>query len=390
VKKAAPMFMAVRHGLAFLALLSSVAVSPLEALAAASETTDSASYQGLFDVTARRAFLAQKSSSDARKACLSVDADPKWMDIEIVKGLTTTEGYGTDGSGNQYAFAVMVLSGRALAGDKRAEDMLKRFLLKWADAGAFSKTEKIHDAYYALKRLMLPTVVAFSIIRDGLSDEDKQKLTAWIDPLVRRTDQMFEGSVDYNNHRYLADSVLMAWGSLTGDRALYQKGIDRFHVILDDARADGSLPLETRRGARALWYMRQSLTSMTVMAEIARGAGDDLFDATATSDGAKKSMWTVLSYWMNGMTNPILVNAYAAENYIPGPEEDFMKPDFGFLENRGNGRHYLAFLEAIAVREPENFPGRRAGALLDREGANERPLIDEFVGGNATCFWRQG
>ncbi|MBZ9793059.1 alginate lyase family protein [Rhizobium sp. 3T7] len=388
MKNAAHFLLAARSGIALVAAILSATVLPSSTQASVSQAANGG-YQGLFDVKARKAFLAQNPSSDARKACLAVDADAKWLNIEVIKGLTTTEGYGTDQSGNQYAWAVMVLSGRALAGDKRAEEMLKAFLLKWADASAFSETEKIHDAYYALKRLMLPTVVAYSIIRDGLSDDEKQKLIVWIDPLVRRTDQIFEGSVDYNNHRYLADSVLMAWGSLTGDQALYQKGLDRFRVILDDARADGSLPLETRRGARALWYMRQSLTSMTVMAEIAAGGQDDLFDATA-ADGKHKSMWTVLSYWMNGMTNPILVNAYAAENYIPGPEQDFMKPDFGFLENRGNGRHYLAFLEALAVHEPANFTQRRAGALLEREGANERPLIDEFAGGNATCFWRLG
>ncbi|WP_431323909.1 alginate lyase family protein [Rhizobium sp. YTU87027] len=389
MKNAARSLFAVRNGIALAAAIVSATMLPNSTQASASQAANGG-YQGLFDVKARKAFLAQNPSSDAHRACLAVDADAKWGSIEIIKGLTTTEGYGTDRSGNEYAWAVMVLSGRALAGDKRAEEMLKTFLLKWADADAFSETEKVHDAYYALKRLMLPTVVAYSIIRDGLSDEEKQKLIAWIDPLVRRTDQIFEGSVDYNNHRYLADSVLMAWGSLTGDQELYQKGIDRFHVILDDARADGSLPLETRRGARALWYMRQSLTSMTVMAEIAAGGQDDLFDATATADGKKKSMWTVLSYWMNGMTNPILVNAYSAENYIPGPEQDFMRPDLGFLENRGNGRHYLAFLEALAVHEPANFTQRRAGALLEREGANERPLIDEFAGGNATCFWRLG
>ena len=388
MKNAAHSLLAARSRVALVAAILSAIALPSSTQASVSQAANGG-YQGLFDVKARKAFLAQNPSSDARKACLAVDADAKWLNIEVIKGLTTTEGYGTDRSGNQYAWAVMVLSGRALAGDKRAEEMLKTFLLKWADASAFSETEKIHDAYYALKRLMLPTVVAYSIIRDGLSDDEKQKLIVWIDPLVRRTDQIFEGSVDYNNHRYLADSVLMAWGSLTGDQELYQKGLDRFRVILDDARADGSLPLETRRGARALWYMRQSLTSMTVMAEIAAGGQDDLFDATA-SDGKKKSMWTVLSYWMNGMTNPILVNAYSAENYIPGPEQDFMKPDFGFLENRGNGRHYLAFLEALAVHEPANFAQRRAGALLEREGANERPLIDEFAGGNATCFWRLG
>ena len=389
MKNAAHSFFAVRSGIVLLAAMLSATALPGSTQASVAQATDPG-YQGLFDVKARKAFLAQNPSSDARKACLAVEADAKWLNIEVIKGLTTTEGYGTDRSGNQYAWAVMVLSGRTLAGDKRAGEMLKTLLLTWADAGAFSETEKVHDAYYALKRLMLPTVVAYSIIRDGLSDEEKQKLIAWIDPLVRRTDQIFEGSVDYNNHRYLADSVLMAWGSLTGDQELYQKGLDRFRVILDDARVDGSLPLETRRGARALWYMRQSLTSMTVMAEIAAGGEDDLFDATAAADGKKKSMWTILSYWMNGMTNPILVNAYSAENYIPGPEQDYMKPDFGFLENRGNGRHYLAFLEALAVHEPANFVQRRARALLEREGVNERPLIDEFAGGNATCFWRQG
>ncbi|OWV97495.1 alginate lyase [Rhizobium sp. R72] len=388
MKNAAPSIVKARSRIALAAVIVSATMLP-DLIEASATQTSNGGYQGLFDVQARKAFLAHNPSSDARKACLAVDADAKWLSIDIIKGLTTTEGYGTDRSGNEYAWAIMVLSGRALAGDQGAEEMLKTFLLKWADAGAFFETEKIHDAYYALKRLMLPTVVAFSIIRDGLSDEETQKLIAWIDPLVRRTDQIFEGSVDYNNHRYLADSVLMAWGSLTGDQELYQKGLDRFRVILDDARVDGSLPLETRRGARALWYMRQSLTSMTVMAEIAAGGQNDLFDATAT-DGKKTSIWTVLSYWMNGMTNPILVKAYSAENYIPGPEWDFTRPDFGFLENRGNGRHYLAFLEALAVHAPANFTQRRAAALLEREGANERPLIDEFAGGNATCFWRLG
>ncbi len=389
MKTAGHSLWATRNWIILAAALSATTMLPGSTQASVSQPT-TGGYQGLFDVPARKAFLAQNPSSGARKACLAVDADAKWLNLEVIKGLATTQGYGTDRSGNQYAWAVMVLSGRALAGDKSAEDMLKAFLLKWANAGAFSQTEKVHDAYYALKRLMLPTIVAFSIIRDGLSDDEKQTLLTWIDPLVRRADQMFEGSVDYNNHRYLADSVLMAWGSLTGDQQLYQKGLDRFRVILNDARADGSLPLETRRGARALWYMRQSLTSMTVMAEVAAGGHDDLFDATSAADGKTKSMWTILSYWMNGMTNPILVNVYSAENYIPGPEHDFMKPDFGFLENRGNGRHYLAFLEALAVHDPVNFTQRRAGALLEREGASERPLIDEFSGGNATCFWRRG
>jgi poly(beta-D-mannuronate) lyase len=355
---------------------------------AAVTATSGASYQGLFDVPARRETLAANRASEAYKACLAVPLDPEWADIPVIKGLSSTEGYGTDRSGSTYAWAVMVLSGRALAGDVAAESALKAMLMRWADAGAFSETEKVHDAYYALKRLMLPTVVAFSILRPDLTAEEQARMIAWIDPLIRKTDQVFDGDVDLNNHRYLADSLLMLWGSLTGDRSLYLKGMDRFQTILKDARADGSLPLETRRGARSLWYMRQSLSSMTVMAEVAKGRNDDLFDASVVEDGRKSSMATILSYWINGLTNPILVSAYSAENYIPGPEEDFIKTDFGFLENRRNGRHYLAFLEALAATPSSGFMLQRANSLLDREGADERPLIDEFIGGNATCFWR--
>ncbi len=356
---------------------------------AAAATASGAPYQGLFDVPARREELAANKASEGHRACLAVPVDPKWADIPVIKGLSSTEGYGTDRSGSNYAWAVMVLSGRALAGDEPADRALKTMLLKWADAGAFSETEKVHDAYYALKRLLLPTVVAFSVLRADLTNEEQKRLIVWIDPLVRKTDQIFDGDVDLNNHRYLADSLLMLWGSLTGDRSLYLKGMDRFQTILKDARADGSLPLETRRGARSLWYMRQSLSSMTVMAEVAKGSSDDLFGASVIKDGRRSSMATILSYWINGLTNPILVSAYSAENYIPGPEEDFMKTDFGFLENRGNGRHYLAFLEALAANPSSSFMLRRANSVLDREAKDERPLIDEFVGGNTTCFWRQ-
>jgi poly(beta-D-mannuronate) lyase len=371
------------------AVLSGVSLMLLTASQGAMASAAGGSYQGLFDVTARRAVLLANPASEGYKACVKVPLDPKWADLKVVNGLSSTEGYGTDRSGSSYAWAVMVLSGRTLAGDKAAEVMLKSMLLRWADAGAFSDTEKVHDAYYALKRLMLPTAVAFTILRPDLTEEEHNKLVAWIDPLVRRTDQIFDGDVDVNNHRYLADSLLMLWGSLVGDQLLYQKGMDRFQTILKDARADGSLPLETRRGARSLWYMRQSLSSMTVMAEVARGKSDDLFAASVVDSGRKTSLATILSYWMNGLSNPILVNAYSAENYIPGPEEDFLKTDFGFLENRGNGRHYLAFLEALAVVPSPDFMLRRASSLLEREGADERPLIDEFIGGNATCFWRQ-
>jgi poly(beta-D-mannuronate) lyase len=338
---------------------------------------------GVFDVEQRRAALAQPAFSAIRAACLAIPREASWNTLKPIAALKATEGYGTDGSANDYAWAVMVLTGRALAGDMSSETALRDLLIVWAKANAFNQTEVENDAYYALKRVLLPTVIGYSVIERNLNDEQRRVIADWIDPLVRKIDHTFDGSVDHNNHRYLTDSVLMAWGAVTGDEALYAKGIERYRAILAEARADGSLPLETRRGARALWYMRQSLSSMTVIAEIAAARGTDLYGLS--EDGATYDR--ILSYTLNGITEPRLVLAYASENYIPGDESDFRKADLGFLAKRNHGRHYMAWAEPVVARDRAGLATRRLKTLFARSIKSDRPLIDEFAGGNATCIW---
>ncbi|HZH11309.1 MAG TPA: alginate lyase family protein [Microvirga sp.] len=341
---------------------------------------------GVFDVEQRRAALAQPALANIRAACLAIPRETSWNVLKPITGLKATEGYGTDGAANDYAWAVMVLTGRALAGDVSSEGALRDLFITWAKANAFAQTEVENDAYYALKRILLPSIVGYSVVQRGLDDEQRRVISGWLDPLVRKVDHTFDGSVDHNNHRYLTDSVLMAWGAVIDDQALYQKGISRYRAILSEARADGSLPLETRRGSRALWYMRQSLSSMTVIAEIAAARGTDLY--TLHEGGA--SFDRILSYTLNGITEPRVVLAYASENYIPGDESDFRKSDLGFLSRRSHGRHYMAWAEAVVARDRAGLATRRLKNLFARSLRNDRPLIDEFAGGNATCIWGRG
>jgi len=338
---------------------------------------------GLFDVELRRAALGQPAFTSARAACLAIPRDPAWSSLKPIDRLKATEGYGTDGAANDYAWAVMVLTGRALAGDAASESSLRDLLLSWAKARALADTEVEHDAYYALKRVLLPTVVAYSVLQRGLDEGQKRLLAEWIDPLVRKTDQTFDGIVDRNNHRYLADSLLMTWGAVVKDEALYAKGYDRYRSILAEARPDGSLALETRRGARALWYMRQSLASLTVMAEVAATRGTDLYDLRA----GEVNFDRILSYLLNGIAEPNVVMAYASENYIPGGEMDARRQDLGFMTKRNHERHYMAWTEPLMARERAGLATKRLKALFVRNIRLDRPLIDEFVGGNATCFW---
>ncbi len=345
---------------------------------------ENASAQSIsFDIAARRAELQKPEYAQAREYCLA--AGEKWSPAmpQPIAALHSTEGYGTDNGPEAFTWYIMVLGGRALAGDAQSESDLRKALLTWASADALAATKTSHDTFYALKRYMLPVVVNYAIAAAGMTSAERQKVERWIDGIVRRLDRKFNGDVDHNNHRALADSVLMAWGSFTGDEKLYKKGIEGYSRMLTEARPDGALPLETRRGARAIWYLRHAITSMVLMAEIAHMHGDDLY---ATKQQGV-SLETLMNYLLTVHYAPIKILPDAAENYIPGPDANYIEQDQAFLQRRGHGRHYMSFAEAY-VHQP-GFAARRLQALMRKTGFNERPLIDEYFGGNATCFfWR--
>lgn len=347
-------------------------------------TSQAANWQGLFDVRARAQLLVTPQYASVREACLKIPIDRKWSRLKPIAGLQETEGYGSDNKAEDFSWAVMVLSGRVVGGDKTAQTTLKDLLLRWADANAFAETQEVNDAYYALKRQLLPLAVAYAVLEPSLSPAQAEKLRQWIDPLVRRIDHIFDGDVDRNNHRVLADSVLAVWGSTVGDQTLLQKGLSRYDAVLAETRADGTLELEARRGARALWYQRQTLSSLVVLAETARGSGVDLYDRTSP-DG--RSLATLVGALMNGLAAPVVVTVYASENHIPGPEKNFLKTDLGFLTTRGHGRHYMAWSEAVLANGGKTLAYQRLEGLFSRTIVQQRPLIDEFAGGNATCFW---
>ncbi|MEZ5667941.1 MAG: alginate lyase family protein [Alphaproteobacteria bacterium] len=338
---------------------------------------------GLFDVDQRRAELQRPDYEAVRAACLAVAVEDALPLPEPVAALSPTDDYGTDHASQDFAWSVMVLGGRSLAGDADATALLVEALTGWATAGALEQTPTHYDPFFALKRTLLPTIVSYRIAADSLTPAQDALVRGWLDGLVRRIDATFDGDVDRNNHRYLADLVLMTWGSVVGDDALYAKGEARYATALGQARADGSLPLESRRGARALWYSNIATGELSTMAQVARAAGRDL--AATEVDGRGHDL--LLGFLVDALETPGLVLPYAVENTIPGPGDDYRDQDFGFTEPRGHGRHYMAWTEAL-LAQPADTPARaRLAGYFAATLAAARPLIDEYAGGNATCFW---
>jgi poly(beta-D-mannuronate) lyase len=338
---------------------------------------------GLFDVEARAQQLAAPEYAKIRDACLAIARDPKWPLLKPVAGLEPAESSASRQSAADFAWAVMVLGGRALAGDNDAARDARALLTRFATRKAFAETKVDENAYFALKQILLPTIVTYAVVRDGFDPPSRDAVAAWLDSLVRAIDHKFNDDADEDDSGYLADAVLTVWGSLTGDDSLYGRGPARYREALTAAREDGGLPLEVRRGARALRYQSLALADLTVIAETAAAHGDDLYGVGAES----RSYERLLGYLMSGLNAPALVRATASANYAPGPSDDYLALDLSFLKRRDDHRHAMAFAEPVIARGTNSLARQRLAIVMAAGPLAERPLVDEFAGGNATCFW---
>jgi poly(beta-D-mannuronate) lyase len=309
--------------------------------------------------------------------------------------LTTVEGpesYGTDLRAEPFALTTMRAAADSFGtGDEKARTALVTLLDRWAKGKALTRFDRrVESNYYTINRTLLPTIVAWSLVRDdpGLDRQRKKRIGDWLGRVVKlrgtaRPQRSESASSTWNNHRYLDASVNMAWGALQGDDALFRDGVEVYRRALGQMRADGSLPLETERGARALWYQRHAIASLVTIAEIAAVQGYDLYAQQA--DG--RSLHTAVRFLLAAVADQRLVWPYAQANVNPGPSANYLVQEMGFLRKRGHGRHYMAWAEPYLRRFPDRPEAAALLALLERTQPEFRPMLDEYSGGNTTCFF---
>lgn len=282
-------------------------------------------------------------------------------------------------------------------GDVNAAEAAVDALRDWAAAGALTEVIDVGErqsntnSIYSLRRALIAILGAWLDLRESPPGiRARAQIEAWLGRLVALQD-VATGSMrsrhhevavsNRNNHRYLRATVDAQWARIDNDGERAARAVRIVEDALAGMRSDGSLPLETARGERALWYQRHAIASLAYIAELVGSTGHDLW--AARPDGV--SLHNAIGFLLSAIDDPSLVEPYARPGHGGESRPKGAPQDLGFLRPRPNGRHYMAWSEAYRAR----FSAHPNVAALDRimrpGGPGVRPMIDDYVGGNATC-----
>jgi hypothetical protein len=283
-----------------------------------------------------------------------------------------------------FSLTLMTGAAAALAGDAEAATIALDLLTRWAQANALAVPTDANErvlqaAVSSLRRTMLGAVASWAVLRERLAPpaETILLIEQWLHRRVLEADQSISSAGRHaealGETRHMGglarSAMVMAFGALTGDHQMFRRGPRSVVALLQDMRADGSLPTEMSKGMRALAHQRSTVAGLVTILEIARVQGIDL--ETLEVDG--KRVKRVTDFLMQALVEPATVAPYAPE-----------RQDTSFLDARPSGRHAMAWFEPWYRRSGIHpmATGEVPAALIA-----QRPLVDELAGGNTTCMF---
>jgi len=342
-----------------------------------------------------------------------------------IADVSAPKGYGTDNRFASIGETVMAWAAGCLGGDSAQCKRIVELETEWASADAPQIHSKMgngrepqpavffNDSLSVNLHFMKPAIVAYAIARETTPVDRSvdASINEWIKKVLARSEHMMrDGSRQTSgnergilnaagNHAIASASALMAYGGLAGASDYFRLGLDQWTITLGSMRSDGSLPIETRRGARAIFYTGRAIEGLISIAEMARLQGIDLYSKAA---GNKKDIHAAVAYMLDALENTDKITLYAKENFAPGPSDDWKSQDLSYLGND------LGWIVVYMKRFPDHqntirirslkLDRRIVGQQIARIGdttvqladariLNADELIADWFGSDIACFY---
>jgi poly(beta-D-mannuronate) lyase len=130
-----------------------------------------------------------------------------------------------------------------------------RWLTAWAEGDALLGTIKKEQAHYERKWVLAGLALSYAKVRNAASRDQAASINAWLQAVA---DGVIQHTAKHkgkrNNHYYWEGLAVAATGAATGNARYLEWGRKVFAYAETQIAADGTLPTEMKRGARALHY----------------------------------------------------------------------------------------------------------------------------------------
>ena len=300
-----------------------------------------------------------------------------------VINIDAPSGYGLD---NRFMYALNKFDNFKRpcgGGNIEACENVKRVILDWAKADAAQrKGPSDHEAKHWNDTLTVnlwvasPMMAGYSFAKQRITvpDEEDKIIKDWCKKIVKKNQHLMyklglykQGTqavgVPRSAHNHALSSAIshMQLGILLNDNKLFKKAFRNYEAAIRYQRKNGSMPIETRRGGRAMFYQGRAMTALTTIAIIAENQGYNIWDY----DRKGKNFHNIVKFFIDFTENNEIVFKYAKEMKAPGPAKDYKRQDVN-----GSSSSQWGWLYAYATR----YPNHKNIQRLKQWSANSKDL----------------
>ena len=290
---------------------------------------------------------------------------PELNKIEPILKVKAPIGYGLD---DRYDYALSRFTNFTFpcsGGNIEACEHVKNTILNWAKANAAKRTgPSDHEGRHWNDTLTVnlyvasPMLAAYSFAKQIISipKEEDRIIKNWFKKIVKKNQHLLYGKTyDYggasgtpkraHNHALSSAVAHMQLGILIDNDKEFKKAFRNYESAIKYQRKDGSLPIEVRRGGRAMFYQGRAMNALAVIAIIAEHQGYNIWEL----DFKGKNYHNLVKFFIDFTENNELVFKYAKENRSPGPAKNYKVQDL-----KSNSGSNWGWLYAYASRFPDH------------------------------------
>ena len=181
--------------------------------------------------------------------------------------------------------AVAAADGYRTTGSRAAAECVLKLLSAAATDGVFTGKMSSRQAYYVQGWVIGALAITYLKVRDSgiIAPEETAALTTWMKTVAGQTMDFYDaagskpGGDAGNNHLYWAGVEIAAISIASNNRSMFDWAMKTYRNGVQQITPEGTLPLEMRRGQRALHYHLYAVAPLVYLAEFGKDNGIDIY-----------------------------------------------------------------------------------------------------------------